>query len=702
MATYDKMFEQTGAGSGGDGGGPQSGRKEAADKRKKDLKDLKEIFSEKGLFGQEKAAKENTQSAILEQQIKVKESVASIPNQEVLLKSIADIFTTAAKEEAENKFEADQDAKEANEILKSTQKTAEQSAAADETQAEEAQNRGSMLGKFGGAMAGAGIAAAGLGLALFASAKAMKEFDDVDGEKVAENIQHLLALAPDAGGGRLLGFFAEGGTLALVLAGLGLGLGVFGVGSAAAGAADEFAGFDGQSIKDNVTTLLSIGDDYTLGNLGFLIDSLGFAAAMAGIAAGLAVFGAGALVASAGQGAADGIAHFTDNPNFGSRIKENVLTLLSLDEAVGGKANLIGESAVFLVAMTTIASGLALFGAGAAAAGLGQGAAEGIAHFSGDGGFAEQIKQNVITLLSIDDAIEANGDNFLGEGAKFFLAMSTIAGGLALYGAGSAFAGVGSGLANFMSKDGNFAQDIKDKVTTLLSIGDGRSDVTGDAEDVRDALKAIGEGISDFGSDQFSNALSNFGTGFVEFFTIGGDKPTPLDIAMKVADKGDKLKAGAEGMRILGSAFTRLASVSSNNDFKMHPDAIDNLTAFSNAMNKFAGGEYKSLNFDLGTMESSVETLSGPDKTKPIMQVANAFQALADSMDNVSESARNLQSPGVVQGLELYSSGIAAGIGAPIVMTTVNNVSNNASSQTTVVGIEAENRTNSTNATSTD
>ena len=557
-----------------------------------------------------------------------------------------------------------------------------------------------MLGKMGGAMAGAGIAAAGIGLALFASAKAMKEFDDVDGEKVAENINHLLGLIPDAGGGRLLGFFAEGGTLALVLAGLGVGLGVFAVGSAAAGAAEKFAGFSGESIKNNVLTLLSIADEAG-GNLDFLIDSAFFLAAMTGIAAGLAVFGAGALVAASGQGAADGVAHFTDNENFGSRIKENVLTLLSIKDELGGNLNMLADGGVFLVAMTTIGAGLAIFGAGAAAAGAGQGLAEGIAHFSGDGSFAEQIKANVLTLLSISDDVGGKGEMFA-EGGTFFVTMTAIGAGLAVFGVSAGVSAVGQGLANFISKEGDFAQEIKNKVATLMSIGDGRSDVKGDAENVRDALKAIGEGISEFGSDSFSNALSNFGTGFIEFFTIGGDKPTPLDIAMKVADKGDKLKAGAEGMRILGSAFTRLASVSSNNDFKMHPDAIDNLTAFSNAMNKFAGGEYQSFSLDLGTMESSVKTISGPDKTKPIMQVADAFQALADSMDNVSESARNLQSPGVVQGLELYSSGIAAGMGSPIVMTTVNNVSNNASSQTTVVGIEAENRTNSTNATSTD
>jgi len=91
------------------------------------------------------------------------------------------------------------------------------------------------------------------------------------------------------------------------------------------------------------------------------------------------------------------------------------------------------------------------------------------------------------------------------------------------------------------------------------------------------------------------------------------------------------------------------------------------------------------------------------DKTKPIMQVANAFQTLADSMDNVSESARNLQSPGVMQGLELYSSGAAAGLGSPVIINQISNAPVTVTSApTTVVGIEAEGRQLSNAATNSD
>ena len=188
-----------------------------------------------------------------------------------------------------------------------------------------------------------------------------------------------------------------------------------------------------------------------------------------------------------------------------------------------------------------------------------------------------------------------------------------------------------------------------------------------------------------FGSDGFSNALSNFGSSVVEFFTIGGPKPTPLDIAMKVADKGDQLKNGADGMRSLAGAFNRLANVSSNNDFKMHPDAIDNLTAFSNAMNRFAGGEYEKMVTGVeGTfMGVGTETVRGKNRLNAIDTVASAFHNLADGMDRVSDSAVRMNSVNL-DGLGMTLAGNPAGNTTQTVI--VNQGSNiNTSQQSTII-----------------
>ncbi len=683
MAEFDKAFGKTGAGN------------EEEMNRKKDLKELTSVFSKKNLFGKEKPAEEATQAAILEQNKNVESAIQTLPNQEQLLKDIANVFKSQKMEASENAFEEEQDRIETNKILIQQTETGEETAKASKTQAKESKNRGSMLGKMGGALAGAGIAAAGIGIALFASAKALKEFETVNMKKVSGNVKEILEIVPKADGeGSLLKFFAEGGTLAVVLGGLGIGLGVFGVGSAAAGAAEKFAGFDGQSIKDNVLTLLSI-NEAAGGNFDFILKGGAFLVAMTTIAAGLALFGGGSATAAIGTGAAEGINHFSSDQTFADTIKKNVITLLSIDEEVGGKGNLIGESAVFLAAMTTIAAGLALFGGGAAVAGLGQGAAEGIAKFSGTGDlFAQQVKDNVLILLSIDDAIEESGDSFIGESSDFFKAMAGIGAGLGVFGVGSAIAGVGSGLSNFMSKDGNFAQEIKDKVTTLLSIGDDRTDMIKDAEDVKDAMGIIGDGIANFGSDEFTGALASFGAKALNFLS---GNTSPLVMAMDIADKSDELEKGANSLTTLSEGFTKLGNIESG-AFKIDSDTIENLVEFSNAMTLLAGGSISEDGYIYGEYITE-----GQDQTVQLLKVANAFNQLADGMERVNDSARQLSSVNVAQGLELYSSGAAAGMGSPVIINQISNAPVSiATSNSTVVGLEAEGRQISNSATNSD
>ena len=659
---FDKAFNNTGAGS-------EEGQQSAADlkkERKENLAALTEAFSKKNLFGKEAPNEEATQKAVLEGQLEVVEIARNqIEQQQSINMTIADIFDVIDERQkkqeqldadlAENDFEDKQLAKDAankqDELLEKTK----DSAAAQEEQAVQGAQRGSMIGKLGGAMAGAGIAAAGIGLALFASAKAMKEFDDVDGKAVADNIKEIMSIVPKADGkGSLLGFFAEGGTLALVLAGLGVGLGVFGVGSAAAGAAEKFAGFSGESVKNNVLTLLSIKDELG-GNLDMLTDSTMFLAAMVMLGAGLAVFGVGAAVSGAGMTAGDalsleekktvedGVEKFSSE-GFADAIKRNVLTLLSIDEAVGGKANLIGESATFLLAMTGIAAGLAVFGAGAYVAGVGQGLAEGIAHFTGEGGFADQIKANVITLLSIDDELKGKGESFIGDSAEFLLSMSGIGAGLAVFGAGATAGALGTAIANFVSKENNFSQTIKDQVTTLLSIGDDRPDMEGDARKVKNSLITISQGVAEFGSNNLKTAFDNFVGGILNFFTSGD---SPIEIAMKVADRADDLEKGAGGMKTLADSFRTFGRLDLD-DMKIDDDFIDSLDDFTDKINSMFGQEaYDGFLFDREAKESE---FTG------IIAATEIFNNYAESIERVNAAGVNLQGPNL-DGIDLAVSG---------------------------------------------
>ena len=106
--------------------------------------------------------------------------------------------------------------------------------------------------------------------------------------------------------------------------------------------------------------------------------------------------------------------------------------------------------------MSGIGIGLGVFGVGSALAGLSQ--------FILSDDWAQRVVDNVTTLLGINKLFDGFGGALV-EGGTFFVAMTAIAAGLAVFGVGSAVAGV---LTSF--QDPNWSQTIVDNVTTLLSI----------------------------------------------------------------------------------------------------------------------------------------------------------------------------------------------------------------------------------------
>ena len=93
-----------------------------------------------------------------------------------------------------------------------------------------------------------------------------------------------------------------------------------------------------------------------------------FVGALGALGVGLALFGMGKAVAGVGSAVGDAAmetgALLTDNPiykeaGFGAKIKKEVETLLS----IGGTTNeALTEGGTFLVMMTAVAAGLAVFG----------------------------------------------------------------------------------------------------------------------------------------------------------------------------------------------------------------------------------------------------------------------------------------------------------------------------------------------------
>ena len=171
---------------------------------------------------------------------------------------------------------------------------------------------------------------------------------------------------------------------------------------------DSLNDMDADAIKEKVKTLLSIKDD--VGGAGnFFLQGGAFLVAMTGIGLGLAVFSVGSTVAGMSQGLLD----YFGQSNFAEGIKQNVVTLLSISDELGGNLNMLADGGAFLLAMTGVALGLAVFGLGSGVAGI----SSAMDLFTG-GSFADGIKQNVLTLLSIKDELGGNL-NMAADGGAF-------------------------------------------------------------------------------------------------------------------------------------------------------------------------------------------------------------------------------------------------------------------------------------------
>ena len=386
---------------------------------------------------------------------------------------------------------------------------------------------------------------------------ALGGFLDFDAEGVKKNIKTLLSISDDVGG--KAEFFLEGGTFFLAMSGIGVGLAVFGAGSAIAGLSDSLNKYVGNeawasSIKSNVLTLLSIKDDAG-GNLDFLADGGTFMVAMASIGAGLAVFGAGSTVA----GAADAITDFI-KPDFAQSIKDNVLTLLSIKDEAGGNLEFLKSGGTFFVAMTALSAGLVAFAVGEAAAST----AQAISSFSGEN-FAQQIKDNVITLLSISKL-----DGIGMDTAGFVAVMGGLSAGLLAFAVGQTGASVADALSRFMTGKDKFSTAIVDNVKELMTIYDIPviKDGTATGETFAELMSGIGRGLNAFAGGQLGSALKGVGTSILNFLT---GNESPIEEMVKLADNAKDLDTASDAIEKLATSLSVISAMKfdgSNLNFK--------------------------------------------------------------------------------------------------------------------------------------
>lgn len=400
---------------------------------------------------------------------------------------------------------------------------------------------GGLLGGLGGFGAGAGILAGGLGVgggALLAGAGVglaglaalLLSIDNLDGKKIRANVNEILGIAEDASlidtgivfttltalgtglavfgvgstitglGDALTNFtnenwaqsvksnvatllsitdinFGDVAAVSTALTALGGGLAIFGVGSTLGGLSDALNNFTNkdwaESVKNNVATLLSM-EDINFGDVGKVSAALGI------LGTGLAIFGLGGGIA----GLSDALTNFT-NANWASNIVSNVETLLSISDIS------LGDTGKFVATMTGLSAGLTVFSFGQ----LGSQAVQALEFFRTDG-FAQTIKDNVVTLLSINELADE------GQALKFLGAMTSMSAGLALFSSAQVFSGLASSATNIL----NFLSGNKSPVEQVRKLAESADDI----EKASDGLQSMSDALTRFAAIDFNVKDADF------------------------------------------------------------------------------------------------------------------------------------------------------------------------------------------------
>ena len=419
-----------------------------------------------------------------------------------------------------------------------------------------------LLGKFtgGGFMMGAGALLGGLGVLAGGAGLLLKELNDLDGKAIRANVNELFGISDDVGGKGA--FFLEGGTFMLAMTGLGIGLALFSVGSTIAGLSDGLTNFTNptwaQSIVDNVTTLLSI-SDLVGGKAELLKEGGAFALSMTGIGIGIGMFGVGGAVAAIGATFDETLKTFTGGTGWADNLKTNVKTLLGIKDELGGNWDLLKDGMAFGLAMAGIGIGVGLFGIGGGLAAVGASFDETLKTFTGGVSWADNLKANVITLLSIKDELGGNWDLLKDSGA-FVLAMTGIGLGLAAFAVGKA----GSGLAEIITQFSGvgFASTIKANVVDLLGISSLEGVNMVAATEFAAVMGVISAGVLAFSVTKGFDALVGVGAGILNFFS---GNESPVGEMLKIADKADELDQAATALDSLADALHKMTMLKFSN-----------------------------------------------------------------------------------------------------------------------------------------
>ena len=330
----------------------------------------------------------------------------------------------------------------------------------------------------------------------FIKKSSMTASDDLESKREKKNDRSSLSKIKEMGGSVISGGKSAlggiGGMLAGVTGALG-GLVKLVGGSALVGLIGLTAlnFIDADKIKENVTTLLSIGERYNEDTLKTLLSDGAVIVALKTLGTALVFFAAGSAAAA---GVNAGIEYFGQG-DWAETVKNNVTTLLSIGERYSDGSlldslkTLLSDGAV-IVALKGLGLGLLFFGGGSAVA-------AGVQKFS-EPDWANQVSENVITLLSIPNNFTLGALEMLFDGVGVSAALVGLGAGLAVFGAGGAAAG---GALAVGGKD--FGKNIRENVNNLLSISDDAGSNIGlllKGGTVVLALTGLGAGLAAFGA----------------------------------------------------------------------------------------------------------------------------------------------------------------------------------------------------------
>ena len=431
------------------------------------------------------------------------------------------------------------------------------------------------------------------------------------------------------------------------------GLGGFGKVAAGLGIAGLLAMqfVDGEKIKTNVETLLSIGERYKENTVSQIFEDGAVILALKGLGVGMLVFSAGAA-ASVGVDALDKatMEKFESSTGWAENVKNNIVTLLSVKDKLGGTNKaFIGDAATFPVAMLGLSTGLGIFAVGQALSVAG----EAFKKWAGADDWAVNIKENVMTLLSIS-RLEG-----LGYDVKAFTGtMLKISGALLGFGVAAAGSKALSGLADWMGEGKDWAKATADKVKTLLSlVKDGPA--IQKAQDFKDAMESISDGLKTFAGASFTAGIKNAVAAILEFFT----GKNAFSHIMKIAEEADDLDKGAKAVDSLTVSLEKLGNLKFRGDsIKMKEFALDLANSVEIIETALEGGTFKAGFLPKFLTGKTIKGLNSPDidyanAVKNITALKAALRIGVGPGDVLDRYGNTFQFPTSLERIEAFGSG---------------------------------------------